>query len=543
MENQESWACRCAALLATVVILSMPGFGQTFQGQVNIDGNTVTRASIPSSLYGANLEWVHSCWGAWSSSRNGLVPKAAALTQTMGPTVLRFPGGVFSDFYRWRDGTGTVRLRKASPVTSGPELSTNAFGTDEALRLANSIGAKLLITVNAGTATAEEAAAWVKYVNSRSTLVRDWEIGNELYARSLSADAAKITMSPETYAQKVIEFARAMKAADPKIRIGAIGGENAGVLPLVEYSGWNQIVLQRAGAEIDFLAVHNAYSPVMFCDRGENLETVYSAMLASPAGIAASFKRIAAEIDQYAPASSRSRIQIALTEWGPSFHYSPLSRFVDHQKTLTSALFTASTMMTILEEPRVESAHFFKLFDYSFAGAMGLRNGEWQETSPFYALQLFRRNFGTRLISTQVQAPAFRSEATGILPVREGNPLLQAVSSLSANGSTLYVIVVNKHLTSSGNVAMAIAGLRASGTATVRTLQGTGIDAHTGTQLPSPEKFGWVAQAKASVNPKFDQGMPGQVGIQTRTISGIGSSFNYTFPPASVTALEIPLIR
>ena len=50
------------------------------------------------------------------------------------------------------------------PTDSG--RSPNVFGTPELLQWCSVIGAKPLITVNAGTGAADEAAAWVAYCNS-----------------------------------------------------------------------------------------------------------------------------------------------------------------------------------------------------------------------------------------------------------------------------------------------------------------------------------------------------------------------------------------
>lgn len=524
----------------------------TFTGRVSIEGRTVLRQQVPQSLYGANLEWIHNLWGAWDSWSNALSPRAAAATKSLSPSVLRFPGGTFSDFYHWKNGVGALSSRPPAPVTSGSEMSWNGFGTDEALALANSVGARLLITVNVGTGTPEEAADWVRYVNAKGTRVRDWELGNELYARTLSQDAAKITMPPDVYAQRVKQFARAMKAVDPAIRIGAIGGENTGPLPVVEYPDWNKIVLQQAGSDIDFLAVHNSYAPVMGFDRNENLETVYRAMLAAPDVIRQSLDRISTDIDRYAPPEHRDRIRIAVTEWGPLFHFSPLSRFVDHHKTLGSALFTASTLMTFIEHPRVESAHFFKLADNSFSGLLGIRNGDWQETAPLYALQLFRSYFGTRLTKTSVVSPTFQSDAVGIVPATVATPYLQAVSSLSEDGKRLFVIVVNKHMTDAADVDFDISGFSVSQTAVVRTLRGTGIDANTGTQLPYPDQIPWARQTQATSNPRFELGAPGEVGFdiatqttaaQSRRLLASVQTFRRRIPAASVTAFEIQAPR
>jgi alpha-L-arabinofuranosidase len=517
-------------------------FSQVYSGQISVDGRNVVRR-IPTSLYGANLEWVYNLWGAWNPSANNLEPRASSLVRGLAPTVLRFPGGIFSDFYRWRDGVGPLSTRLPARMTNTGEVSPNGFGTDEALALADSIGARLMITVNVGTGSPEEAAAWVRYVNAREPRVLDWELGNELYSKSTSAAAAQVTMSPDTYARRVLEFSKAMRAADPRIRIGVIAGESTGIFPLVEYPDWNRIVLQRTGSVIDFVAVHNAYAPIMMFDRNEDLETVYRAMLASTSWIADSLRRISMDIAQFAPAEDRDRIRIAVTEWGPAFHFSPLSRFVDHPKTLASALFTAGALMTFLAQPRVDTANFFKLFDNSFSGLIGRRNGDWQEVASYHALRLFRHHFGSHLLASTVTSPVFRSEASGIVPALDNNPDLQCVASLNADGTQLYLMVLNKHLTDHARVTVRVTGVRLGAPAVVHTLNGTGIDAHTGTQLPFPEWIPWAPQATATSNPRFNAGAPGQVAIATTTRGSMSETFEHVFPAHSLTAVEIPVSK
>src|SRR5262249_39536407 len=153
--------------------------------------------------------------------------------------------------------------------------------TDEALAFASQVGGQLLIEVNAGTGTAQEAADWVRYVNGNGLRVVYWEVGNELYVRDNSANSQALTVDPVTYAQRFLEFAKAMRAADPRIKIGAIGGENRGLYTTMGYPDWNRTLLQMAGDQIDFLSVHNSYAPGT-PGPGQDVRTVYGAMLAAP---------------------------------------------------------------------------------------------------------------------------------------------------------------------------------------------------------------------------------------------------------------------
>jgi len=44
-------------------------------------------------------------------------------------------------------------------------MEDNHFGTDEFMALCEAVGARPMLTVNFGTGTIEEAAAWVEYCN------------------------------------------------------------------------------------------------------------------------------------------------------------------------------------------------------------------------------------------------------------------------------------------------------------------------------------------------------------------------------------------
>src|SRR5262249_10835740 len=141
------------------------------------------------------------------------------------------------------------------------DKSRPIFGTDEALEFASKVGAELLLVVNAGSGTAQEAADWVRYVNRGGLRVRFWEVGNELYLNDGSPAAKATAIDPDRYAARFREFAQAMRAADSRIQIGAIGGENQGRYQVVSYPNWNRTLLQKDADLIDFLAVHNAYAP------------------------------------------------------------------------------------------------------------------------------------------------------------------------------------------------------------------------------------------------------------------------------------------
>lgn len=86
----------------------------------------------------------------------------------------------------------------------------------------------------------EHAVAWVRYANIRKNYgVMYWEIGNENW-HNKKGTAVEI-------AQVAKEFAQAMKAIDPNIKIGCSGNSLK----------WFKTLLEIAGEELDFVTVSN----------------------------------------------------------------------------------------------------------------------------------------------------------------------------------------------------------------------------------------------------------------------------------------------
>lgn len=139
---------------------------------------------------------------------NGARKSLVDAMRTLGPTVMRWPGGCFADSYDWRDGIGPSntrpkrtnfwanngRLRKVDqkhPSRSDP----NTFGTIEFLRFCKLIGAEPYIAANLRALPAQTFVEWIDYCNSPggTTLaerraahgapepfnVRYWGVGNE----------------------------------------------------------------------------------------------------------------------------------------------------------------------------------------------------------------------------------------------------------------------------------------------------------------------------------------------------------------------------
>jgi alpha-N-arabinofuranosidase len=491
---------------------------------------------VPRTVYGSNIEWVWNGNGVWSADTKGLQPEILRLTRDAGFSLLRFPGGVFADFYHWRNGVGPESSRRQTEHSPGGPRSVHVFGTDEALAFAKATGSELLITVNAGSGSASEAADWVRYVNKEHVDgggVKYWEIGNELYIK----DPKFVSIEPSEYAKRVIDFAQAMRAVDPTIKIAAIADDNYPSTVHPAYAGWTDEVLRRAARQIDFLAVHDAYAPMLIADEGIDVRTAYAAMLAAPVLI----KRNIAAVQQKLEAVTSDgspRLKLAVTEWGPFFHFDLKNRFVDHVKTLGSALYVASVLKVFVESPSVEIANAFKLVDPLFMGWIGLRDGHYVPTAPYFAVQLFTRHFGERVVASTTTSPGYDSPAAGWVDRISNVPYLDLVASRSEDGRKLYVIAINKHFDLAITGRIILRGFTPAGRATAWVLNGTGIDAHTGTR-PVPAAASQLGRQASAPDGRFDRSGAGDVTLTSTPVDKISSRFEYVFPAHSVTSLEI----
>jgi alpha-L-arabinofuranosidase len=150
-------------------------------------------------------------------------------------------------------------------------IYNNQVGTHEFVDFSRRVGAEPLLVVNfesdgrkgwavspwgdVRSGDAAEAAAWVAYCNDPTDALRRqhgvqrpygvklWQIGNET---SYDPDAFDV----DTAAKKTLEFARAMRKADPTIEIVGWGD-----------SHWAGRMAEIAGEQLQYLAFHNGFGP------------------------------------------------------------------------------------------------------------------------------------------------------------------------------------------------------------------------------------------------------------------------------------------
>jgi len=534
---------RCTSLLLCVLGIGASD-ARIRTATVDVDAGAILKP-VERQLFGANVEWNNDgnlIWNAATGSNNGIIVSRA---RELGVSNLRFPGGTLADYYHWRDGIGPRMSRPVSPHGIDAGYSPQNFGLHEFMELCRATGAEALLQANVISGSATEAAQWVEYCNAphhaertangspEPFAVRLWEIGNEQYLQTWDGKGSPSLLTADEYVNRLVAFATAMKSVDPTIKIGAVGGKNFGRYAVVANDDWNRVLLERAAPHIDFISLHNGYGPVVLDPDAQTFWDVYSALLAFPKLVEENLRSENQQILDYAPAQAQ-KMQIAVTEWGPLFHVLPDHPYVDHAKTLGSGVFTASMLRTFLLADRVAIANIFQLSQPIFLGIM---NHEGVVKPSYLALQMYSRYFGTTLVATDVVSATYDSPAVGLVSAVSRVPYIEAISSLSADHTRMYVILINKHFNAAINVNVQLHNFPAGPSVVRRLMTGPGVDANNGSDLVDIPGVIWAAQRAAPVNPMFDKGAPGTVRIQ-EAILGMSGTLTYSAPPMSVTALE-----
>ncbi|WP_430912712.1 alpha-L-arabinofuranosidase [Methylobacterium sp. sgz302541] len=517
------------AILAAPEAAAAAAPGTQFRATVSLKPDE-DLGPVRRALFGTNVEWIRNAQGLWNPATDSLDTQMLDLAKAAGVSVLRFPGGGWSDAYDWRNGIGPRAARPKAPHAPGePEQSPNVLGTDEIVEAARRIGADLLLTLNLGDGTPELAAGWAEYVRKavgeggpRVT----WELGNELYMQN---DISHRQTDPKTYVARARATMAAVRKVDPQARFYAIGLENYGRYRFNAHPGWNDIVLRELAAEIDGLAIHDAYAPLLPGAEAGSPASVYRAMLAAPANIAANLATTTRQLEK---AEGGRKLVLAVTEWGPLFAVDPKNPFFDHVKTLGSGVFAARTLNAFLRAPRVAEAEFFKLSDLLNAGWIGRKPGSGYAATPaLEALRLYARTLSGRLVGTRVEGPTFSGGPVGFIDRVEGAPTVEAVAALRADGS-LAVVLSNASLDAPAEIDLTLDRAR-GGEAEI--LSGPAPDATRGTVMIEVPGLSFAEPAHFGVpRPRGTD----EITLKTETLAP-GTRLRLVLPPASVAALRL----
>lgn len=263
---------------------------------VNVNLSADTQSKISKNVFGNAI-------AVWMGNNTGEA-KFVKNTQLLDPSLIRFPGGSWSNFFFWdglpNDLPDTAFDSSGKKVQFYPISGKNdwATTTENYYKLREQTGSQGLITVNYGYAryglsddpvaqAAHLAAEWVRYDNGRTKF---WEIGNENAGpwekgwkidTSTNKDGQPEIITGKLYGQHFRVFADSMRVAAAEVEATIYIG--AQVLHFDGKTSWNSVdhtwnegVFSEVGDTADFYVMHNYFG------ESTNVDTILSDAVTEP---------------------------------------------------------------------------------------------------------------------------------------------------------------------------------------------------------------------------------------------------------------------
>lgn len=412
---------RTLCLVPVALVLSTVVAGCTSAEPVESPQNQLPGGYLGPLALGVNV-------AAWDSTLAGAdVTAVDDRIKAAGLHLLRYPGGSWADEYDWATNTDTS---KCVGVAGGTCSASDALGFDALSAQARTAGASMFVTINYGSGTPAEAAAWVTHsAKSVGRSVALWEVGNESYScletnRHLAGSPTFVVgftpggpvcpateVMAESYATNVVPYLNAMKQAGPGIRIGvpwAFSGTEARGSGVVDAAGWNRTVLRSVHGDINFVDAH--WYPFDTTNAVTDQQ-----ILASIRTIPSAATRIRSTLHRYAPGAAFVVGETNVSERPTTIDFRPVS-----------ALFAAGASLEWLAYG-AESVDWWNLnnFGSPATGDYGLLSSGAPEAEPagtpfppYYGEELASRltSAGSHLVTLESRSPTligFQSDLRG----------------------------------------------------------------------------------------------------------------------------------
>jgi alpha-L-arabinofuranosidase len=188
---------------------------------------------------------------------HGMRADTLALLRQLDSPLYRWPGGNFVSGYNFKDGLGDPDRRPPRKNPAWKGIEHNDFGLNEFMTFCRLIGTEPYVAVNSGQGDVGLAVDEVQYANGTAQTpmgklrtqhgyprpygVKWWSVGNEMFGNWQLGH-----MPLEDYIKKHNQFAAAMRAEDPSIKLIAVG--NVGT--------WSEGMMQHCADQMDLVSEH-----------------------------------------------------------------------------------------------------------------------------------------------------------------------------------------------------------------------------------------------------------------------------------------------
>ncbi|MEW6357795.1 MAG: alpha-L-arabinofuranosidase C-terminal domain-containing protein [Planctomycetota bacterium] len=362
----------------------------------------------------ANPDYASRGAGIWDPEKRRSVPEMAAMAKNSGLSVARYPGGCGAHLFDWKKCVG--------PLAQRPDQQ---FGLPEFLQNCADISAEPLITLADYFGAAQDAVDLVQYLNSPNDGKSRWaalrasdghpapwnvvwfEYGNE----TEHGDHHGQKMTAQEYARRYLEYRRAMKAVDPRVKLGAVIATG-----FPNLNQWARAVLEIIGKDVDFV-IHHSYKPGYSGNDGKpDGKTLLTMGLAEADQIQDYYDEMNALLREL---TDRRDVPIAVTEFNGHFVQ---EKPTPYRHCLGNALINAE-MLRVFMRPQnnIVMANFWQFCNEYWGAVKGYtyKNEPLVKRPQYYPFEMYHNHFGEELLEARALCDKYETDGGfGVAPAK-----------------------------------------------------------------------------------------------------------------------------
>ncbi len=545
--------------LGAAVLAKLPSFAAASGADAHIEillGEAL--GAISPNIYGHFVEHLGGVVydGIWVGE-NSKIPNIHGMRKDLvehlrriHAPVVRWPGGCFADSYDWKDGIGPREKRprrtnfwagegKLPGKGNVPQaFEPNAFGTNEFIQFSRLTGAQPYLAANVRSLPAEDFYRWVEYCNSPAGStslaemraaagfpepfnVRYWGVGNEPWGCGGQ-------FTPEEYATEFRRYTAWLPGygMDPGLALIAAG-------PSDGQTDWTRAFLKKlieghSGVinSLYGLSIHH-YSWDLARGRTHEWNAAKGDAVKFEAvdwfellhegdtleGFIEDHWKAMGEFD------AKRHVKLVVDEWGP--WYKPgtevdSTHLLGQMITLRDAVMSAATLDIFNRHPeKVAMANCAQLVN-CLNSLFLAHEDKFVATPVFDVFEMYAPHQGGQGVRSVFNAPDVSYDRDGKSASFWG---LKGSASLKEKVLTLTVVNPDVSRPRETEIVLRTAASGAAGIKAARVTTLTDADIHAHNTFENPR----------AVRP------------QTKDLSTGGAALRHTFPPASVSALQITL--
>lgn len=404
----------------TTIDLASERYGASEQTAVVVVTDK-TLNTIRAGMFGANTSYRGGGYGIFDEETSTFNGTLIQMIKESGVTALRLPGGIEGDYFHWYESVGATESRVPQIDCFSMDYPTYTykngepylvlFGPDEWIELCNMTDTALIIQLNAGNGTPQEAVDFIRYCLDSSVTIDTITVGNEVCMAEERVEGVSVTKTPQKYVDfynqvwKLMGEGMHQELSNRGILFGCIGIPMSH--PLCAYRDWDGTVLAAMNGKTDFIDIHVAYSPYFVS--GNNNEQIIKCLLASSEKVRKHLNVELASIEKHAP-----EVKIAIFEHGPI-------GAIPYSSGVPGGMYLASFFNVVLAEEKVIGAAYLPLTNHPAANnLLGYYNEAGENTSWDNVVSLVFRMYadqiGRDVLDAQLTgAKTFSSSAVGLM--------------------------------------------------------------------------------------------------------------------------------